>query len=186
MREIFEDIPGFAGLYQASNAGRIKSLSRNTGNQYKNHNRILRLFRNRNGYLIAALCKNGEKYRFSVQRLVAITFIPNIDNKPCVHHINHCKIDNRCENLIWVTHSENVKFEYSTGGRIGKTNMKGKLGKDNPCSVKVSQLDLDGNLIKTHDGISEAARSVGGSASHIIKVCKGKLKKHKQSIWAYV
>jgi len=47
--------------------------------------------------------------------MVAITFIPNPENKYAVNHINCNKQDNRLENLEWCTPSENVRHAYNTG-----------------------------------------------------------------------
>ena len=46
---------------------------------------------------------------YLVHRLVAEAFIPNIDNKPHIDHINTVRDDNRVENLRWVTHLENQR-----------------------------------------------------------------------------
>jgi len=60
-----------------------------------------------NGYLQVNLCKDGIYKTIMIHRLVAIHYIPNPDNKPCVDHINRDKKDNRIENLRWVSVSEN-------------------------------------------------------------------------------
>lgn len=60
-------------------------------------------------------------------------------------------------------------------------------------SKYVNQYDLQGNYIKTYSGVREAARAVskettnlGGAASHISDVCRGKRKTAYRYIWKFV
>lgn len=57
----------------------------------------------REGYLGLAIA--GRHYL--MHRLIAMTFIPNQFNKPCIDHINRVKTDNRVSNLRWCTYKEN-------------------------------------------------------------------------------
>ena len=60
------------------------------------------------GYMMVGLCNNGKQKKFLVHRLLALHFIPNPENKPCVDHGNGVKDDNSLENLSWVTVKENL------------------------------------------------------------------------------
>lgn len=63
-----------------------------------------------NGYLIVSLRNNkGIKYTFNIHRLVALTYIPNPDNKPCVGHKDNNRENNKVENLYWCTNQENTQ-----------------------------------------------------------------------------
>tara|TARA_R110002012_G_scaffold13176_3_gene57094 strand:- start:782 stop:1267 length:486 start_codon:yes stop_codon:yes gene_type:complete len=62
---------------------------------------------NTRGYYFITLYKNGKAKHIPLHRLIALAFIPNPENKPCVDHINRNKLDNRIENLRWATSSEN-------------------------------------------------------------------------------
>lgn len=60
---------------------------------------------------------DNELKNYSGHRLVARIFIPNLENKPCVNHIDGDKTNNDISNLEWVTHSENNQHANQTGLR---------------------------------------------------------------------
>ena len=117
--EIWRDVPGYEGLYLASNLGRIKSLGRSYyAYNYLKHEkvlytqkpRILKTHKKKSGYCGAILTdKDGRLKHHYVHRIVAMTFIPNPDNCKEVNHKNWDTSDNRVENLEWVNRTENVR-----------------------------------------------------------------------------
>lgn len=86
--------------YSVSSEGWIRN--NNTGN-------ILKPSIHKRGYLKINLDVDGRRYSKSMHRLIALTFIPNPENKPEVNHINGIHDDNRVVNLEWVTPEENIK-----------------------------------------------------------------------------
>ena len=62
-----------------------------------------------NRYYRIGLTKDNKQNFFKLHRLIALAYIPNPDNKPCIDHINRNTQDNRIENLRWVTRSENQR-----------------------------------------------------------------------------
>lgn len=85
------------------------------------------------GYLRLKLhCDNGDYKAFLVHRLVAMTYIPNPENKKEVNHINGIKSDNRLVNLEWNTRTENQKHSHRTG-------LRSNHGEGNPRSILTNE-----------------------------------------------
>lgn len=189
--EVWRDIKDYEGKYQISNFGRVKSLSFNKTGEKK----LLKPHDNGKGYLTVCLWKNNKYEHKYIHRLVAETFIPNPDNKPCIDHINTIRNDNRVENLRWATYIENLtnpitrEKNSNTHKEIyqGSNNPNyGNTGKSNPLSIPILQIDLFGNIINIWYGAAEAERKGNFCASTITKCCKGKKHTHKGYIWIYL
>mgnify|MGYP003510690811 CR=1 FL=1 len=122
--EIWKAIKDYEGFYEVSNLGNVRSVDRLLYNQHHKCDRRLKgkfisKAISKKGYYKLVLANKTKKY-VEVHRLVALAFIPNPENKPCVNHINGIKTDNRIENLEWVTYSENSIHAYKNGLQLCK------------------------------------------------------------------
>ena len=106
-----------------------------------------------NGYNFVII----KKKSFSVHRLVALTYIKNPNNYPVVNHIDENKLNNKVDNLEWVTQQENCNAHTK------------KISHER----KVIQKDLNGNVIRVHNSVTEAGTSIGLTRHAINKVCLG-------------
>lgn len=169
MQEVWKDVPDYEGLYQVSNLGRVKSLSRylNTGFGSKRKTKEKILKPSGKVYFHVELCKGRVNKIFSVHRLVAQAFIPNPDNLPEIDHIDTDRKNNIVTNLRWVTHSENCRNEITkqTKSKIFTNNKK--------TSFPVLQLDLDGCILNEYPSIREAERQTKIEQIDIRRVCYG-------------
>ena len=104
--EIWKDIEGYAGLYQVSNLGRVKSLK---VSKIKSE-RIRKSYQQSSGYISIVLCKNGKVTNHKIHRLVANAFIDNPDNLPEINHKDEDKTNNCVDNLEWCDSSYNKNY----------------------------------------------------------------------------
>jgi len=103
-------IAGFEGLYEIDTDGNIYSLPKKGGCL---ETIILKPFSDEKKCTRIGLRKNNRRYTFLVHRLVALTFIPNPENKPQVNHIDGNKLNNDLTNLEWCTRGENIQHAYN-------------------------------------------------------------------------
>lgn len=203
--EVWKDIPGFEGTYQASTMGRIKSLDRTIP-----HPRLYQQFV-KGQILSQSVAKNsnlktGEpmidlrvtftventQYYFNTRRVIYKTFIDtHLDyNNDGLYVIN---IDadgynNRPENLQLVTKSEKQLRAIERDRVVPhlKTADRSQWKKNHSRCKPVAQYDLKGNLIKQYPSVREASRQLHLGDKAIIQVAKGMYKQWNGFVWKYV
>ena len=165
MTEVWKDIEGYEGYYQVSNLGRVKGL------KFK---RMLKLCCDNYGYPIVVLSKGGIHRTRTVHRLVAESFIPNINKLPSINHKDENKLNNSVDNLEWC----DTKYNCNYGTRNKKISKR--------VSKKIMQLSTDGKKIKKWNSMTEAGNSLGCNISQISLCCHGKLKTAYGYRWEFI
>lgn len=191
------EIPGYENYinYSVSNLGKVKN---------NKTNRILKGMRTKEGYIAVRVGDRVKSYK--IHRLVALAFIPN-PNPVKFNQINHKDenpTNNRMDNLEWCDtayninyghHNENIaktlslqrkgkKFKHT---EQSKQKMSASHSANKQVSVtrrKVIQKDLNGNIIRTLDSMSEGLK-YGFTPSAISACCRGARKHHKGFIFEY-
>ena len=174
--------PGYEGIAQVSTRGQVKTVdrlvTRKDGRKCLWKGRILKPRRDKNGYLLITLSRNGKERTFKVHRMVAETWIDNPENKPEVNHRNEQKDMNFVENLSWASRKANVRW--GTGiERSAASRLNGS------CSKPVEAIDpKTGEVVLEFPSTKEAGRN-GFDSSRISKCCRGKTLSHKGFVWRY-
>ncbi len=141
--------------------------------------KILRKDLTQRGYYRYRLISDmKERKAILIHRLVAITFIPNPENKPQVNHINGIKTDNRVENLEWCTQSENMLHAYKYG--LQKPYMSDQCLKKGLEARKRKIIDAKTGII--YESIVKAASVLGISKCTLRRYLSGKSKKKKTNL----
>lgn len=164
MKEVFLDVPGYEKLYQISNVGNVKNIK--TG-------RILRPFKNTQGYLCLNLFKNGTKRTARVHRLVAQSFIPNPQNLPQVNHKDEIRTNNVVGNLEWCDAQYNNNYGTRTK-RSAESHQK-----------PILQFDKNGLYLREWSSATKASERLNIPQGNICKCCLGHRGSAGGYIWKY-
>ncbi|UXO94080.1 HNH endonuclease [Pseudanabaena phage Pan5] len=145
--EIWKDVPGYEGMYQVSNYGRVKSLYRKRvdtlGRIFGNTEKIIkpRLCR---GYYIVGLYKNSNGVNKRVNVLVAQSFCSSYRDGMLVNHLDGNKLNNHISNLEPCTPLENLIHALDLGLR------KSKLTKQDVFNIKTDTRSKAVDLAKKY------------------------------------
>lgn len=182
-------IDGIVFDYEVSNLGRIKSLKDNLGGGervgYGSLGKNIEYMTKKIYYTD----ENGKKKckTYLIHRLVAIMFIPNPYNKPLVDHLDTNKINNRVDNLRWVTQQENMNNDTTKKNmskiQRGKTQRKLTDEEKYPYVTDEDILIEKWRPIKGYEGIYEVSnmgrvKNLGLKKDRLGRTNKGLLQPH--------
>lgn len=122
--EMWKDIPGYEGLYQASTHGQIRTCEGKTTSSARFEKRVWKQrimkqkqCRNGKGRIDSRVClwKDGKEKTWLVARLVALTWCAGYSEGMTANHINGNPLDNSASNLEWISRAANIQHGFKTG-----------------------------------------------------------------------
>ena len=171
--EVWKSIDNYEGLYEVSNMGRVRSF-------YKGC-KILKGFKDKDGYNIVDLYKDGIKKKYRVARLVGFAFVEGYFEGAEIDHIIPIRNSgtDKASNLRWVTSLENTHNPLTEENyAIGNGNKNYKHSEETKRKI----IETSGDkviCIETgipYSSIREASRETGVNRYSIMDCLKGKQK----------
>ena len=173
MIELWKSIEGYEGIYEVSNFGNIRSLDRTitqtsrwgTDQTYKLYSQLIKP-KMVGTYQAVKLNNRGCKNVY-VHRLVAQTFIDNPSKFKEVNHIDGNKLNNKVDNLEWVSRIANQEHSYNMGlSKSGSDSHLAKLTEKDVATII---------FLKETSGLSyaEVASLFNISGESVSNMCRG-------------
>ena len=152
MQEVWKDIPGYEGLYQVSNLGRVYALPKewigNKGCKNSHNGKYLSINYSSKGYSRVLLCSKGINKTREIHQLVAEAFL---SHKPCgyklvVDHIDNDKSNNNLDNLQLISQRENTS-KNSSKSILHKTSKYVGVHFDKSRNKYAASIQINGRSI---------------------------------------
>ena len=160
----WKGIPGYEHLYEISEGGEVRSLNYNKTGEI----RVLKIGYSRD---YAAIELAGK--RFTIHRLVALTFIGPRPDGYQINHKDGNKLNNHVDNLEYCTPSENQKHSFVMGLQCnkGEQHSRNKLTDEKVRAIrKMREMEMSQRLIAGIFNVDQSAVSNilrGKSWSHV-------------------
>lgn len=182
--EIWKDIPGYEGLYQASNQGKIKSLDRDVDfpnskrgahvRHYKE--RVLKQSFTSTGYYMVVLSKDGIETSYKAHQIIAKSFIPNPNGYKQINHKDENPLNNNVDNLEWCDAKYNCNY--------GNHNKNLRESQISSRGVIIHKYDLLGNHVKTYRCGKDVEKD-GFKRRGVYSCCNKKIRKYKNHVFRF-
>ena len=181
--EVWKDVKDYEGIFQVSNFGRVKSMSRlityKDGRSYTSKEKLMSPVLNSDGYPCTHFKVSGEGRTVRIHRLVAQAFVDNPYDYDEVNHIDEDKTNNHYCNLEWCTRKENMNHG-TLWERVWKHPNQIKAREDSKSPIIAVNIDTEKEL--RFSSINEAD-SQGFKRRNIWAVLNGSDKSHKGYVW---
>ena len=164
--EQWKPVVGFEGIYDVSNTGKVRSVDgKSTQSTWSGerhwHTRILKQKVSKDHCCKVSLYKDKINYTLLVHRLVAYSFIPEVDGYLYINHLDGNRLNNNVENLEWCNHLINNNHAFDNG-----------LMTSNTCVILEN---IDTKELKRFRSMSKASLFMGHCEAYLsLRISKGK------------
>lgn len=178
--EIWKPCTEAPSVLEVSNLGRVRTLTRESQvygrkrdgvvqgafRQIRN-GKVLSPYIARHGYPEIAVMVDGRRTKYRVHRLVARAFVDGYFDGASIDHLDGNKLNNRWDNLEWVTLSENTRRQWESG----LVDLRGELS----ASAKLTNLQAHAVAVLYDNNFppSQVAEWFGISAAAVYKIANG-------------